>query len=309
MTQTPTLLVCTAKDQDDWRRAVSALLPEAIVRTGIDAPPCDYVIVWKPPAELFAAQTRLKAIFSLGAGVDGLLAMPALPADVPLVRMEDGGMAPQMIEYALYVALRRLRRFGDYERSQAQASWSPRPARPRGDLRIGVLGLGVLGGEVARALAQFGFRVSGWSRTPKSIQHVACESGDAGLTRMLAHSEVLLVFLPSTPATQGLIGRDFLRMLPAGACIANLSRGEILDEAALLAALDDGRIDEAHLDVFAHEPLPPAHPLWRHARVRVTPHIAALTDPVIAAEQVVGKIRRLQAGLPITGVVDRRQRY
>lgn len=305
----PDVLVCTAKDQDDWRRALAALLPEATVHAGPGAPPCDYALVWKPPPELFAVQTRLKALFSLGAGVNGLLAMPALPGGVPLVRMEDAGMASQMVEYALYVALRQFRRFPAYRHEQESQAWSPLPARTRADFRIGVLGLGALGGEVARALAAFGFTVSGWGRTQKAIDGVACGHGDEGLGRTLAGSELLLVFLPSTDATQRLLDARRLRQLPVGACIANLSRGEVLDEDALLALLDDGHIAEAHLDVFHQEPLPAGHPFWQHPRVRVTPHIAALTDPAIAAAQVARKIRQLEAGQPVTGVVDRRRQY
>lgn len=301
--------VCVAKDQEDWRAKLSALLPDAAVHAGIDAPPCDYAVVWQPPAGFFARQPRLKAVSSLGAGVNGLLAMPALPPQVPLVRMEDGGMAAQMVEYAMYVALRQFRRFPEYRSSQAGRSWAPRAARARAGFRIGVLGLGVLGGEAARALADFGFSVSAWSRTPKSVPGVRCECGDEGLRRVLAGSELLLLFLPLTDATRGLIGREALGWLPEGACIANLSRGELVDEDALLAAIDDGRLGEAHLDVFHNEPLPPDHAFWTHPRIHVTPHIAALTDPAIAAEQVAQKIRRLEAGLPVTGVVDRLRQY
>ncbi|MET0809131.1 MAG: NAD(P)-dependent oxidoreductase, partial [Pseudoxanthomonas sp.] len=158
------VLICTAKQQEEWRAALAACLPEARVHAGPDAPACDYAVVWQPPADRFGRQARLKALFSLGAGVNGLLAMPSLPRDVPLVRMEDGGMAGQMVEYALYVALSELRRFPDYASDQSQARWSPQPARARGDFTIGVLGLGVLGGAVATALAEFGFAVAGWSR-------------------------------------------------------------------------------------------------------------------------------------------------
>ena len=183
------VLICTAKQQDEWRAALNACLPEARVHAGPGAPACDYAVVWQPPAELFESQRRLKALFSLGAGVNGLLAMPSLPGDVPLVRMEGGGMAGQMVEYALYVALREFRRLPDYR-------WAPQPARARGDFAIGVLGLGVLGGAVARALADFGFAVSGWSRDDKSITGVRCGHGAQGLDDVLESSQVLMLFLP-----------------------------------------------------------------------------------------------------------------
>jgi len=303
------VLICTAKHQDEWRDALSACLPEARVHAGPDAPACDYAVVWQPPADLFERQRRLKALFSLGAGVNGLLAMPSLPRDVPLVRMEDGGMAAQMIEYALYVALRELRRFPDYERDQSQARWSPQPARARSDLTIGVLGLGVLGGAVAKALAEFGFAVSGWSRTAKPVPGVHGEHGAHGLDAVLAGSQVLMLFLPLTGATGGLLDRVRLAQLPTGAAVVNLARGELLDEGALLDALDSGRIGAAYLDVFGQEPLRSDHPFWRHPRVRITPHVAALTDTRLACVQVADKIRRLEAGEPVSGTVDRLRGY
>jgi glyoxylate/hydroxypyruvate reductase A len=303
------ILVATAKDRDAWRDGLAARLPDARVHADDDAPPCDYAVLWRPHAGLFARQTRLKAMFSLGAGVDGLLAMPSLPRNVPLVRMEDGGMASQMVEYAIYVALREFRGFRHYRDDQAHEAWTPRGMRRRRDFRIGVLGLGVLGGAVARALADFGFDVAGWSRTRRTIEGVDCCHGDAGLDAVLARSDLLMLFLPATAATAGLLGRDRLARLPAGAALANLSRGELVDEHALLDALDAGGVGAAYLDVFRHEPLPRGHAFWRHPRVEITPHVAALTDVDAACEQVAAKIRRLEAGGTVGGIVDRARGY
>ncbi|HET9034228.1 MAG TPA: glyoxylate/hydroxypyruvate reductase A [Dokdonella sp.] len=303
------VLICTAKEQDEWCETLAACLPEAQVHAGPDAPACDYAVLWKPPAAVFAHQPRLKALFSLGAGVDGLLAMPALPRDVPLVRIEDCGMAAQMIEYALYVALRRFRRFAEYADAQSEGRWAPRGLRMREDFQIGVLGLGVLGSAVANALAGFGFAVSGWSRTPKSIEGIDCVHGSAGLDVLLARSEVLLVLLPLTGDTEGLLGRELLAQLPDGAALANLSRGEIVDDEALLEVLDSGQIAEAFLDVFHREPLPRDHRYWTHPRVRITPHVAALTPYSAACSQVAEKIRGFERGESISGIVDRARGY
>lgn len=303
------VLICTAKEQDEWRAAMSACLPEARVHAGPDAPDCDYAVVWKPPAELFARQPNLKALFSLGAGVNGLLAMPSLPRDIPLVRMEDGGMSDQMIEYALYVALREFRRFPEYQRDQGQARWAPQPARARQDFSIGVLGLGVLGGAVAQALAEFGFAVSGWSRTAKTVASVRCEHGADGLNGVLARSQLLLLFLPLTTETENLLDRARLAQLPSGASVVNLSRGELIDDDALLDAVDSGHLASAYLDVFREEPLPTGHRFWRQARVHMTPHVAALTDVMRACTQIAEKIRRLEAGEAISGVVDWSREY
>lgn len=304
------VLICTAKAQDDWRDALAACLPEARVHVWPDAPVCDYVIVSsKPPSAMFASQPRLKAMFSLGAGVDGLLAMPALPRDVPLVRMEDCGMADQMIEYALTVALRRFRRLDEYAVAQSERRWAPRGYRAREDFSIGVLGLGVLGAAVAQALADFGFAVSGWSRTAKSIDGIECLHGSSGLDALLARSELLIVLLPLTGDTEGLLDDERLALLPEGAALANLSRGEVLVDDAVLAALDAGQLSEAYLDVFEREPLPQDHRYWTHPHVHITPHVAALTPHVIACEQVAEKIRRWASGEAVSGIVDRKRGY
>ena len=303
------VVICTAKQQEEWRTALTACLPEARVHVGPESPVGDYAVVWQPPASLFERQHRLKALFSLGAGVNGLLAMPSLPRHVPLVRMEDGGMAGQMVEYALYVALREFRRFPGYWQDQLQARWSPQPMRSRSEFRIGVLGLGVLGGAAAHALADFGFDISGWSRGAKAVPGVDCLQGPEGLDAVLARSHVLMLFLPVTGSTDGLLDRARLARLPEGAVVVNLSRGELVEEGALLEALDSGRVSAAYLDVFQHEPLRPEHAFWRHPRVRITPHVAALTDTRLACRQIADKIRRLEAGVPISGVVDRLREY
>ena len=303
------ILVATGRDEAAWCEALRAELPQARVHASLGAPPCDYAVLWKPAAGLFERQRRLKAMFSLGAGVNSLLAMPELPGDVPLVRMEDAGMAAQMVEYALYVALREFRAMRAYAADQASMRWAPRPVEPRGDFRIGVLGLGVLGGAVARELAAFGFDVIGWSRTGAAPAGVRGVSGQAGLLETLSTSRLLFVFLPATPATTGLIGKAALAKLPRGAAIANLARGEVLDERALLSALDAGHVAAAYLDVFAEEPLPPGDPLWSHPCVSITPHVAALTDVRAACVQIASKIAAFEAGQSVTGVVDRTRGY
>jgi glyoxylate/hydroxypyruvate reductase A len=303
------ILIATAKDATAWRDGLAARLPQARVHVDDDAPPCDYAVLWRPAADVFARHPGLKAMFSLGAGVDGLLAMPTLPQGIPLVRMEDGGMLAQMVEYALYVALREFRGFRAYRERQSRHEWAPRGLRPRAAFRIGVLGLGVLGGAVAQELAGFGFDVAGWSRTPRAIPGVHCHHGDATLDDVLARSELLMLFLPATPSTAGLLGRERIARLPPGAAIANLSRGELVDEAALLDALDSGAVGAAYLDVFRHEPLARGHAFWSHPRVDITPHVAALTDVDAACEQVAAKILRFEAGDEITGIVDRRRGY
>lgn len=303
------ILLEVAKEASAWSHALSTRLPEAAIHQGPGAPACDFAVVWRPDPEAFQGQARLKAIFSLGAGVDGLLSIPSLPRHVPLVRMEDVGMAEQMAEYALYVALRHLRRMPKYERDQLHGHWDPQAIRSRASLRVGVLGLGVLGGRIAQSLAGFGFTVSGWSRGAKDLPDVRCLHGADTLEQVFDSSEVLFIALPLTPATFNLLDEDKLFRLHAGSTLCNVSRGGVLSEAALIGALDAGVIAEAFLDVFMTEPLPGDHPFWRRTDIRITPHVAALTPPDAAAEQVVLKIRSMLAGQPVSGVVSREHGY
>ena len=274
-----------------------------------DAPSCDYAVVWQPPAELFRAQPALKAVFSLGAGVDGILAAGSVPAHLPIVRVEDAGMAPQMAEYALYAALHHLREFDRYAQSQARGAWEPREMQPRGALSVGVLGLGALGSHVAQELARFGFHVLGWSRRAASLPGIECTHGEAGLAQLLSQSAVVIVLLPLTGATRGLLNADRLRLLPRGATVVNLARGPIIHTPDLLRALDEGAIGRAFLDVFDSEPLAPQDPLWTHPRATVTPHVAAQTPFEPAARQIVDKIMRLEQGDSVGGVVERSAGY
>lgn len=296
-----------------WPRALTRAAAErglgAELRFWPQAEPCDYALVWRPPAELFAAQPGLKAAFALGAGVDALLADPGLPPGLPVYRVEDAGMAAQMAEYALYACLEKLRGFHEYRAAQAAGSWAPGPYRSRAGFKVAVLGLGALGSAVARELAEYGFAVSGWSRRPKELPGVRCHDGPDGLTPCLARAELVIVLLPLSDETRGLIGERELGMLPRGAWLVNLARGPIVREEALLKALDEGGLGRAYLDVFAEEPPPAASPWWRHPKVAMTPHIAAITPPDAAAAQIMDKIAALRAGRPASGLVDRGAGY
>ncbi|HAE21574.1 MAG TPA: glyoxylate/hydroxypyruvate reductase A [Spirochaetaceae bacterium] len=273
------------------------------------APACDYALLWRPPAAFFAEQPRLKAAFALGAGVDSLLAAEGLPADLAIYRIEDAGMADQMVEYALYACLERLRGFDRYREDQRTGRWGQGRYAERSALRVAVLGLGALGGAVARALVAFGFSVSAWSRRPKSLPGIACYAGLEGLEHTLSRADLLIILLPLSRATEGLLNEARLSLLPEGAWIVNLARGRLVHEQDLLAALEAGRIGRAMLDVFNEEPVPPGHPFWTHPRVFMTPHIAAITPEEKAARQIAAGIAALEEGRQPSGRVDRLAGY
>jgi len=293
-----------------WRDALAAALPEAriVLWPGQVAAP-DYALVWKPPPELFAQVRPRKAICNIGAGVDALLAVPTLPADVPVLRLEDAGMAAQMAEYATLAVLAAYREQHAYALGQREGRWVPRPRIPKAEFGVGILGFGVLGRAVAAALEPFGFPLAGWSRARKAVPGVASFAGEGELSAFLVRSRVLVCLLPSTPDTRDLLGRERLAQLPAGAHVVNVARGDIVVDADLVALLDTGHLAGATLDVFRTEPLPPGHPFWHHPRIALTPHVSAVTSIDESVAQIAAKIRQLERGEPVTGVVDRARGY
>lgn len=296
-----------------WVEALASQLPDARVY-GIDeqvpgAPGADYAIGWNPDRAFFAAHPSLRAFFATSAGVDALLGGAALPDSLPLVRIEDGGMATQMAEYCLHEAIRLQRRFGDYEVQQREEVWRTLETEPKAAWPVGVFGLGAIGANIARVLSQAGFPVRGYARSPKRIDGVECFDEGHGLRPFLEGTRLLVVVAPRTPDTEQLFDARKLSWLMPGAWLVNIARGALVDEAALLAAIDGGRLAGATLDVVATEPLPPGHPFWQHRGIRLTPHVSGITQIDESARQIAGKIAALERGEPVTGLVDRSRGY
>ncbi|HVJ50955.1 MAG TPA: glyoxylate/hydroxypyruvate reductase A [Aliidongia sp.] len=291
-----------------WQAALRLAAPEIELRCAADlGDPAEIeaAMVWKPAAGWLAALPNLKLILSLGAGVDHVLADPQLPRSVPLLRLIDPAMTRAMVEYMVFQTLRLHLKEPAYRRQQATSEWRQlTPPPPARDRRVGILGLGELGGATAEALIGLGFDVAGWSRSPKRLAGVETFAGAAGLPAFLARSEILLCLLPLTPDTAGILSRSLFEQLPKGAGLINAGRGKQLVEADLLAALESEQIAEAVLDVFAQEPLPAGHPFWTHPHIVVTPHVAAATNPVTAVVPVAANLRRLAAGDAFADRVD-----
>jgi len=294
---------------EPWLADLRAALPTADVAEWTPgAAPADYAIVWAPPQRLIDEQPGLRAIFNLGAGVDPVMKL-RLPAGLPVVRLDDAGMAVQMAEYVCHALIRHYRELDGYEQDMRAGRWIPRKPRDRKEWPVGILGLGVLGQRVARAVAQFEFPVRGWSRTPRAMDGVECFAGPDQLDAFLAGTRVLVCLLPLTADTTDILNRRTLGRLLPGAYLINIARGAHLVEEDLLALLDSGHMAGATLDVFRTEPLPPDHPFRADMRIALTPHGAARTLREASVTQIVGKIVALQRGEPIAGVVDRAQGY
>lgn len=254
----------------------------------------DAVVCWSPPPGLLARMPRLKLVQSVGAGTDHITRDPALP-DVPVCRIVDPDMAAGMNAYVAWAVVHGQRHMGGYLESQRRAAWEESPVEPPGRHRVGIAGLGVLGQSAARALAAIGYRVRGWSRSPKEGLPAGIEAfhGEDARAEFLAGCDTLVCLLPLTEATRGVLNAELFAQLPRGARLVNAGRGAHLVQEDLLAALDSGQLASAVLDAFIEEPLPPGHPFWRHPRITVTPHIASRTAPEAIARQTHDNLVRL----------------
>ncbi|MBW6505992.1 MAG: glyoxylate/hydroxypyruvate reductase A [Rhodobacteraceae bacterium] len=310
----PTVLFAApARLWPNYQAPLAAAFTEAgLAVTMADAatPPeaVDYII-FAPggPLRDFAPFTRARAVLSLWAGVERIVANPTLTQ--PLCRMVDPALTEGMVEWVAGHVLRYHLGMDTHILGQDgvwRGNVTPPLARERA---VAILGLGALGSSCAAALAALNFRVTGWSRSPKSLPGVTCLHGAEGLRETLARAEILVTLLPNTPDTENILNAETLALLPRGARLINPGRGNLIDDAALLAALDAGQIGHATLDVFRTEPLPPDHPFWAHPNVTVTPHIAAETRPASAARVIAENIARDLAGLPLNHRVDRKRGY
>lgn len=305
------LFHCPWANAEEWLRRIAEALPEAELRVWPavgEAAEIDFAMVWQPPAGALAGLPRLRGVCALGAGVDALLRDPTLP-DVPVARLVDPLMAGRMAEYVVGQALRHHLRTDEYAAQQRAGAWLRLPYKDAGERNVGVLGLGALGRRAAARLKAQGFRVAGWSRTPRRLRGVACHHGEAGLKALLRDAEILVCLLPLTAETRGVLNADLFARLPAGAALINVARGAHLIEADLLAALDAGRLSGATLDVLTEEPPPPAHPFRRHPKILMTPHVSSLSEPRTAAAILAEQYRRMFRGEPMRDLVDRRAGY
>lgn len=299
-----------------WLDALAAALPEAEVREWMpgDEAPADYALVWKPPAEVLQRRAGLKAVFNLGAGVDAVLAFldahpDVLSERVPLIRLEDAGMAMQMSNYVCAAALRHFRGFDEYARRQRDVSWRPLAPRDPASYRCGVMGAGLLGTAVARSLSDLGFSVRAWRRSAELLDGVVTFNGPHRLDDFTAGLDMVVNLLPLTAETHNILASPLFERLNRGALVINVGRGAHLVEEDLLAALASGQVGHAVLDVFRQEPLPSEHVFWRHLNITVTPHVAATTLIGPSVRQIADKIRRLEIGEAVSGIVPRKRGY
>ncbi|MDS9470037.1 glyoxylate/hydroxypyruvate reductase A [Paracoccus sp. MBLB3053] len=306
------LIAATGEDPEPYRQDLARRLPGlAIHAEGEDYDPATiaYALCWKPTPGLLASLPGLEAIFSMGAGIDHILADPELPAAPPIVRLMHDRTRDQIRDYVVHAVLHYYRQMDVAARQQAEKSWKFLQIRDKPKLKVGILGLGEMGSTAAQGLNALGFTVLGWSRSPKSIEGVTSYHGADGLAEMLPEVSYLVSLLPATAETVGVLNAGLFNALPRGAVVINLGRGDHLVAEDLLTALDSGQIGAATLDVFAPEPMPEDSPFWSHPAVRVTPHIGSDGNGPIIADAVGLNIERMSRGLAPEPIGDRSRGY
>jgi glyoxylate/hydroxypyruvate reductase len=307
------LLAVTGFHPQRWHELLSAEREVVLEPDWPNDPSITYAVVWKQRPNLLSGLPNLRAIFSIGAGVDHLFQDPSVP-DVPIVRVVADNLSRHMTEYVVWRVLDHHRQGALYRAQQARKVWHEPQQRVAGDISVGIMGFGQLGRAAARALLGLGFCVNGWSRRPASADGVATFHGESGLIPFLNATDILVVLLPLTPETQGIVNYDLLRELRrrnglGGSVLINAGRGRLQRDADIQRALDDGTLKEASLDVFETEPLPKASPLWNHPRVFVTPHAAATSDPAHLVQPMLEQMNALERGEALQNLVDRAAGY
>jgi glyoxylate/hydroxypyruvate reductase len=299
------LFASRVEKPQDWLPLLERALPQDRFTT-TPGPDIDIALVATPPEGSFEKSPNLRLVQSMWMGVEALLKDPAIPSRVPIARLVDPGMVGAMSETVLAHVLDWHRHHYRYRAYQVEHRWYRHRQYHASDRTIGLLGLGELGSDAARKLHALGFNVAGWSRRPKSIEHVASSTD---LDAVLQKSDAVVCLLPLTPQTRGILNTRTLGKIRKGGCLINVARGGHVVTEDLIAALDSGQLAYAYLDVFEPEPLAQDHPLWSHPRVNITPHAAALTDPRTALPKIVGNIERVRRGEAPLNLVDRAAGY
>jgi glyoxylate/hydroxypyruvate reductase A len=311
------LVAINDSSPEAWEEQFRALAPSRDIRLWPDrvGDPAEiaYACVWEPPKGLLAKFANLKAILSVGAGVDHVLTEPLLPS-IPVVRMVDPDLTMRMTEYVVLHALIAHRKVRVYDTQQQQRLWRNHDQPAASDVTVGIMGLGILGRDAAEVLARIGFKVTGWSRDAKKIPNIETFNGEDGLERFLARTEILVCLLPLTAQTEGILNYALFRKLKRngamkGTVLINAGRGKLQVDEDIVAALDTGILAAATLDVFPTEPLPPDSPLWAHPKITITPHNAAFSDPRSIVLNMLRQIERFESGQPFKNVVDRDTGY
>ncbi|MCP9198528.1 glyoxylate/hydroxypyruvate reductase A [Gramella sp. GC03-9] len=306
------LIVSPGRDPENWVKALENQHPGLniyVYPEEHDPEEVEFALTWNHPRGLFKNYPNLKVIASMGAGVDHILSDEGLPEDVRVTRVIDETLTEDMGDFVLSQVMNHIRGLHYYAKVQQKKKWDQFQYKRPQNTKVGIMGLGVLGNAVAEKLNKNFFKVYAWSRTEKSCSNVTCYHGKDQLEEFLQNSEVLVCLLPLTEDTENILNSDLFDMLPEGAYIINVARGQHLVEHDLMKMIDSGHLSGASLDVFREEPLPEDHPFWEHSKINITPHIASVTKPESVVPQIVDNYERMKENEPLKNKVELEKGY
>lgn len=308
----PISIVSQGRDLSTWVKALKEKKPDLDVRIFPDDHPRNevtFALAWNHPLGAFTQFPNLQCISSLGAGVDHVLKDPDIPEQVQISRIKDEYLTNDMADFCLAQVLNYMRDLHKYKTAEQTHSWKPLRYKNKAEITIGVMGVGALGSEVARRLSSNGFNVTGWANSAKQLESIKVYAGAEELDTFLETADVLICLLPLTQETADILNKDTLGKLPKNAFLINVARGEHLVEQDLIDLIESGHLAGASLDVFREEPLPERHPFWAHPSINITAHIASVTNPASAVDQILENYDRLQNGQPLINLVSRTKGY
>ncbi|PKP34776.1 MAG: glyoxylate/hydroxypyruvate reductase A [Bacteroidetes bacterium HGW-Bacteroidetes-17] len=306
------LIICNDRDLSPWTSALRNIDPKIELRVYPEEgnlEEIEFVLCWKHPRGILKHYPNLKAISSLGAGVDHLLSDPDLPLNIPIVRIVDPELAHAMSEFVIGLIFNHLRAFTQYHENQKQKIWDVNNFQIAPNVHVGIMGMGVLGQDLAIKLAAIGFKVVGWAQSPKEIKNVKVYTGSDEFDEFLSETNILVCLLPLTEKTKNILNKETFSKIQDQAYIINVARGNHLVDEDLIEMIDGNRLSGASLDVFRIEPLPENHPFWAHSKINITPHIASLTNPISVAPQIIENYKRAMAGQPLLNLVSTKLGY
>ena len=306
------VIISRKSDLSAWVSALKNEHPGLDVRIypdDKDREEIEFALVWKHPCGVFENYPNINCIASMGAGVDHILKDPDLPQEAAITRLVDDHLTLDMSEFVKALVMNHIRGISIYKAQEVKNSWIQHPYRRIQDVRIGIMGMGVLGSNTGITLKKSGFNINGWSQTAKTIDGIEVFAGQEALGNFLAQSDILICMLPLTAQTRNILNRDLFKQLPRNAFVINVARGEHLVDEDLIEMIDSGHLSGASLDVFRVEPLPPNHVFWMHPKVNVTPHVASITDPGSVVPQIIDNYIRLKNNQPLLNTVSRQKGY
>lgn len=306
------LIICNDRDLSPWTSALRNIDPEIDLRIYPEEgnlEEIEFVLCWKHPRGILKRYPNLKVISSLGAGVDHLLSDPDLPLNIPIVRIVDPELAHAMSEFVIGLIFNHLRSFTQYHENQKQKIWKVNNFQIAPNVQVGIMGVGVLGQDLAMKLAAIGFKVVGWAQSTKEIKNVKVYTGSDEFDEFLSETNILVCLLPLTEKTKNILNKDTFSKIQDQAYIINVARGNHLVDEDLIEMIDGNKLSGASLDVFRNEPLPENHPFWDHSKINITPHIASLTNPISVAPQIIENYKRALADQPLLNLVSTKSGY